>query len=228
MRAERKRDAEEVEKKKWVNGLKGRNFTCERQVDRTKMGTHPIIKVINRQVDLGRNDEIPSPTTSLTGKSFMFLALMMMLTGLGGFGARSSNPEKLTPGPITGGLVEKTKSLSQPTHPDIVGASLPATTTQAARHKQGMRIMSCQLNSIQGKQKKLETQIRWTRRDVSAIKRALLWFVARCGSETGESYIPAEEDLREFTPEEQTEDEVPGTNEVVKEQAQEGVEKNRR
>lgn len=49
MRAERKRDAEEVEKKKWVDGLEGRNFTCEHQVDRTKMGTHPIIEVINRQ-----------------------------------------------------------------------------------------------------------------------------------------------------------------------------------
>ncbi|KAE9467366.1 hypothetical protein C3L33_00710, partial [Rhododendron williamsianum] len=45
----RKRDEEEAERRKWVNGLKGRNFTCEQQVDRTKMGAHPIIKVIEQK-----------------------------------------------------------------------------------------------------------------------------------------------------------------------------------
>ncbi|XP_058216884.1 uncharacterized protein LOC131327767 [Rhododendron vialii] len=44
----RKRDEEEAERKKWGYGLKGRKFTCERQVDSAKMGAHPIIEVINQ------------------------------------------------------------------------------------------------------------------------------------------------------------------------------------
>ncbi|KAF7115533.1 hypothetical protein RHSIM_RhsimUnG0052800 [Rhododendron simsii] len=43
--------------------------------------------------------------------------------------------------------------------------------------------------------------MRHTRRDVSAIKRGMLWIAARCGRE-GDVYVPTEADMRESTPEE--------------------------
>ncbi|KAF7112542.1 hypothetical protein RHSIM_RhsimUnG0218500 [Rhododendron simsii] len=46
----RKREKKDAEKRKWEKELKGRKYTCERQVDRSKMGTHVIIDIINQWV----------------------------------------------------------------------------------------------------------------------------------------------------------------------------------
>ncbi|KAF7113408.1 hypothetical protein RHSIM_RhsimUnG0130500 [Rhododendron simsii] len=88
-----------------------------------------------------------------------------------------------TPGPITGGSLEKSKSLSQPPPSDTFGFRMPTARTQSGRIEEYMGVMATQLQSMQAKQNKLETQMRRTRRDVSAIKRGMLWIAARCGRE---------------------------------------------
>ncbi|KAF7123425.1 hypothetical protein RHSIM_Rhsim12G0032600 [Rhododendron simsii] len=45
----RKREKKDEEKRKWEKELKGRKYICERQVDRTRMGTHAIIDIINQR-----------------------------------------------------------------------------------------------------------------------------------------------------------------------------------
>ncbi|KAF7142776.1 hypothetical protein RHSIM_Rhsim05G0111900 [Rhododendron simsii] len=113
-------------------------------------------------------------------------------------------PERLlpgTPGPITGGSLEKSKSLSQPPPSETFGLPKSTAKTSSGRIEEYTRIMAAQLQSVQTKQKKLETQMRRTRRDVSAIKRGMLWIAARCGRE-GDVYVPTEADMRESTPEE--------------------------
>ncbi|KAF7148907.1 hypothetical protein RHSIM_Rhsim03G0055900 [Rhododendron simsii] len=106
-----------------------------------------------------------------------------------------------TPGPITGGSLEKSKSLSHSLLPDSFGFPTPTAKTQSGRIEEYTRIMATQLHSVQMKQNKLETQVRHTRRDVSAIKRGMLWITTRCGRE-GDVYVPTEADMRESTPEE--------------------------
>ncbi|KAF7132013.1 hypothetical protein RHSIM_Rhsim09G0075800 [Rhododendron simsii] len=112
--------------------------------------------------------------------------------------------EKLLPGspsPITGGSLEKSKSLSQPPLLDSFSFSTPTARTQSGRIEEYTRIMVAQLQSVQIKQKKLQTQMHRTRRDVSAIKRGMLWIAARCGKER-DVYVPTKADMRESTPEE--------------------------
>ncbi|KAF7131766.1 hypothetical protein RHSIM_Rhsim09G0071500 [Rhododendron simsii] len=123
-------------------------------------------------------------------------------------------PERLlpgSPGPITGGSLEKSKSLSQPPLPDSFGFPTPTAKSQSGRIEEYTRIMATQLHSMQMKQNKLETQMRRTRRDVSAIKRGMLWIAARCGKE-GDVYTPTEADMRESTPEEPEIDHGAGTS----------------
>ncbi|KAF7123705.1 hypothetical protein RHSIM_Rhsim12G0045200 [Rhododendron simsii] len=127
---------------------------------------------------------------------------------------KSMVPERLlpgTPGPITGGSLEKSKSLSQPPLPDSFGFPTPTAKSQTGRIEEYTKIMATQLHSVQLKQKKLETQMRRTKRDVSAIKRGMLWIAARCGKE-GDVYVPTEADMRESTPEEPEIDHGAGTS----------------
>lgn len=101
-------------------------------------------------------------------------------------------PERLfpgTPGPITGGSVEKSKVLSQPPNPDTIGFPMPTARTQTGRIEEYVRGMAAQLQVVQAKQKRQETETRRTRRDISAIKRAMFWVAARCGKED-DVYVP--------------------------------------
>ncbi|KAF7144527.1 hypothetical protein RHSIM_Rhsim04G0156900 [Rhododendron simsii] len=93
------------------------------------------------------------------------------------------------------------KSLSQPPPSETFGLPKSTAKTSSGRIEEYTRIMAAQLQSVQTKQKKLETQMRRTRRDVSTIKRGMLWIAARCGRE-GDVYVPTEADMRESTPEE--------------------------
>ncbi|KAF7140860.1 hypothetical protein RHSIM_Rhsim06G0089500 [Rhododendron simsii] len=123
-------------------------------------------------------------------------------------------PEKLFPGtfnPITGGSLERSKLLSQSPLPDNFGFTTPSARTQSDRIEQYMGIMATQLQAVQGKQKKLETQMHRTTRDISTIKKGMLWIAARCGRE-GDVYVPTKADLRESTTEEAEGVHVVGTS----------------
>ncbi|KAH7853923.1 hypothetical protein Vadar_008152 [Vaccinium darrowii] len=49
-RKKREREEEErIEKDAWVSKMKSRVFTCERQVNQTKLGKHPVVEAIERQ-----------------------------------------------------------------------------------------------------------------------------------------------------------------------------------
>ncbi|KAF7134979.1 hypothetical protein RHSIM_Rhsim08G0141000 [Rhododendron simsii] len=351
----RKREKKDAEKRKWEKELKGRKYTCERQVDRSKMGTHAIIDIINQWglqfffkpikgykpklvLDFYTNmeiDESEEKIQSKMGKKTVLITPSIIAKYLDNYkrpghgsttypatawskteeeiqkaltdkplktdrfvhgklfekyrvankvvhynlfphgsekrprkedgevifvfgsseevvdwakfiwnqmvkfrqrsGPSKANipfpamvtcicenqgvmtPERLlpgTPGPITGGSLEKSKSLSQP--PLSVTFGLPKSTakTPSGRIEEYTRIMATQLQSVQTKQKKLETQMRRTRRDVSAIKRGMLWIAARCGRE-GDVYVPTEADMRESTPEEPEIEHGVGTSDVV-------------
>ncbi|KAF7145443.1 hypothetical protein RHSIM_Rhsim04G0210400 [Rhododendron simsii] len=348
----RKREKKDAEKKKWEKELKGRKYTCERQVDRSKMGTHAIIDIINQrglqfffkpikgykpklvldfysnmEIDeseerieskLGKKTVLVTPTIiakyldkykrpshgtttypatawskteeeiqqALTDKplktdrfvhgklfekfrvinkvvhynlfphgsekrprkedgeiifvfgsseevvdwaKFIWNQMVKFRTRPGPSRANIPfpamvtficedqgvlTPERLfpgTPGPITGGSLEKSKSLSQPPPSSTSGFRMPTARTQAGRIEEYMEVMATQLQSMQAKQNKLETHIRRTRRDVSAIKRGMLWIAARCGRE-GDVYVPTEADMRESTPEEPEREQGVGTS----------------
>ncbi|KAF7126376.1 hypothetical protein RHSIM_Rhsim11G0012400 [Rhododendron simsii] len=348
----RKREKKDEEKRKWEKALKGRNYICERQVDRTRMGTHAIVDIINQrglqfffdpikgfkpklvldfysnmEVDekeekitsrLGKKTVLVTPTiiakylknyqrpshrsttypehgwskteeeiqNALTNKPmkqdrfvhgrlfekyrvinkvvhynlcphsseklprredgeviFVFGSsdevvdwALLIWNSMVRFRKRTAPskpnipfpamvtalcesqgvlvPEKLlpgSPGPITGGSLEKSKSLSQPPLPDSFGFPTPTAKSQSGRLEEYTRIMATQLHSMQMKQNKLETQMHRTRRDVSAIKRGMLWIAARCGKE-GDVYTPTEADMRESTPEEPEIDHGAGTS----------------
>ncbi|KAF7115338.1 hypothetical protein RHSIM_RhsimUnG0059300 [Rhododendron simsii] len=348
----RKREKKDAEKKKWEKELKGRKYTCERQVDRSKMGTHAIIDIINQrglqfffkpikgykpklvldfysnmEIDeseerieskLGKKTVLVTPTIiakyldkykrpshgtttypatawskteeeiqqALTDKplktdrfvhgklfekfrvinkvvhynlfphgsekrprkedgeiifvfgsseevvdwaKFIWNQMVKFRTRPGPSRANIPfpamvtficedqgvlTPERLfpgTPGPITGGSLEKSKSLSQPPPSSTSGFRMPTARTQSGRIEEYMEVMATQLQSMQAKQNKLETHIRRTRRDVSAIKRGMLWIAARCGRE-GDVYVPTEADMRESTPEEPEREQGVGTS----------------
>ncbi|KAF7132194.1 hypothetical protein RHSIM_Rhsim09G0027300 [Rhododendron simsii] len=338
----RKREKKDEEKRKWEKALKGRKYICERQVDRTRMGTHAIIDIINQRglqfffklikgfkpklvLDFYANMEVDGKEEKITsrlGKKTVLITPTIIAKYLNNYqrppyrsttypkhrwskteeeiqNALTDKPlkqdrfvhwrlfekyrvinkvvhynlsphgsEKLprkedgevifvfgsseevvdwalliwksmvrfrnrtapskpnipfpamvtalceaqgvlvaerllpgTPGPITGGSLEKSKSLSQAPLPGSFGFPTPTAKSQTGRIEEYTRIMATQLHSVQLKQKKLETQMRRTRRDVSAIKRGMLWITARCGRE-GDVYVPTEADMRESTPEE--------------------------
>ncbi|KAF7114644.1 hypothetical protein RHSIM_RhsimUnG0080400 [Rhododendron simsii] len=281
----RKREKKDEEKRKWEKALKGRNYICERQVDRTRMGTHAIVDIINQRglqfffdpikgfkpklvLDFYSNmevDEKEEKITSRLGKKTVLVTPTIIAKYLKNYQRPSHRsttypehgwskpeeeiqnaltdkplkqdrfvhgrlfekyrvinkvvhynlspqlreasanrtapskpnipfpamvtalcesqgvlvPEKLlpgSPGPITGGSLEKSKSLSQPPLPDSFGFPTPTA-----------------------------------KRDVSAIKRGMLWIAARCGKE-GDVYTPTEADMRESTPEEPEIDHGAGTS----------------
>ncbi|KAE9454179.1 hypothetical protein C3L33_13913, partial [Rhododendron williamsianum] len=87
-----------------------------------------------------------------------------------------------TPGPITGGSVEKSKALSQPQLPDTYGFPEPTARIQTGRIEEYVRGMATQIQTLQARQLRQETQMRRTRRDLSVVKKVALWIVARAAA----------------------------------------------
>ncbi|KAF7149854.1 hypothetical protein RHSIM_Rhsim02G0143500 [Rhododendron simsii] len=242
----RKREKKDEEKRKWEKELKGRKYICDRQVDRTKMGTHPVIDIINQRglqfffdpikgfkpklvLDFYANmevDEKEEKITSRLGKKTVLITPTVIAKSVcpwqafrevpgdqqgGTLQSMSPRSEKLprredgevifvfgsseevvdwalliwrwmvrfrkrlapskpdipfpamvtalceaqgilvtekllpsSPGPITGGSLEKSKLLSQPPLPNSLGFPMPTARTQPGRIEEYTRIMATQ------------------------------------------------------------------------------------
>ncbi|KAG5556359.1 hypothetical protein RHGRI_006828 [Rhododendron griersonianum] len=69
-RDEKEREEEE-ERQEWMRQVKKKGFTCERQVDRTKLGPHDIIQVISNQGLDSFFDEIKGFKKGVVRKFYM-------------------------------------------------------------------------------------------------------------------------------------------------------------
>ncbi|KAF7147430.1 hypothetical protein RHSIM_Rhsim03G0061500 [Rhododendron simsii] len=272
----RKREKKDEEKRKWEKALKGRKYICERQVDRTRMGTHAIVDIINQRglqfffdpikgfkpklvLDFYSNmevDEKEEKITSRLGKKTVLVTPTIIAKYLKNYqrpSHRSTTYPKhgwskteeeikntLTDKPLKqdrfvhGRLFEKYRVINKVVHYNLC----PHSSEKLPRREDGEvifvfgssdevvdwalliwnsmvrfrnRTAPSKPNIPFPAMNKLKTQMRRTRRDVSAIKRGMLWIAARCGKE-GDVYTPTEADMRESTPEEPEIDHGAGTS----------------
>ncbi|KAG5520994.1 hypothetical protein RHGRI_033518 [Rhododendron griersonianum] len=110
-----------------------------------------------------------------------------------------------SPGPITGGSVEKSKSMSKPLFA-AASSSCPIAPRGPKRNEQWWEIMMCRFDTIQKEQSELrkvmEKEIRRRKKEDKMTR--MLRHVSGCGvGSSSDPYVPTQEDEENTTEEEE-------------------------
>ncbi|XP_058196976.1 uncharacterized protein LOC131312956 [Rhododendron vialii] len=145
-----------------------------------------------------------------TKPNFPFLAMITAICE--SQGVRTSEPfTPDSPGPITGGSVEKSKSMSKP--PFVAASSsCPIVPKGPERNEQWWEIMMCRFDTIQKEQSELkkviEKELRRRKKEEDKMMR-MLKHVSGCGvGSSSEPYVPTQEDEENTTEEEEKEEDI--------------------